>query len=198
MLRQLERLRHLVRRPWFIRVVYGQRELWEDANGDPNVLAGQAFSKTEESVSVYEVRCPIEELRAVAAVQLGRGSTPKSAVIAVRFSSSELKVAGIRVVRSGGTTGVPSVDRMHRDLAGNGASYGRLAEVVLERQRNGDDRVRRVGPNRLVHQFRRFLNNEGQAMSPRARKQCQDLVESAEGKGSASGSPQSRSRGFLA
>jgi len=163
--------------PWLIRIVYGQLEDWEDARGSPNDLAGPAFSRADESISVYKVHSAVEEARVVAACQLGRGQTPRKPLLAIRFFSRELKLVGLRVDYSPGRTGVPSVDRAHRGMSGNGASYIKLADVVLARQREGHDRVRRMMRHRLVFQFRIFLDDNAEPISERARQECQQLIE---------------------
>lgn len=172
-----------VTRPWLVRVVYGQLEDWEDARGDARNLAGPAFSRMEESVSVYKVCDPVEEARVVAACQLGRGQTPRKPILAVRFYSHELKILDISVAASLGATGVPSVDRAHRDISGNAESYIRLTDVVLARQKEGHDRVRRMMRTRLLFQFRTFLVDNGVPVSQRARKQCQQLIKALDPSG---------------
>jgi hypothetical protein len=164
-------------RPWFVRIVYGQLEAWEDARGNADDLAGPAFSRINESVSVYKVYGAVEEAGVVAACQLNRGQTPRKPILAIRFYARELNMAGLRVAYSPGETGVPWVDRAHRDISGNGASYRRLAEIILARQREGYDRARRMMSTRLLFQFRKFLSDDKAPISERAQQKCQELIK---------------------
>lgn len=181
--RRLQRLRGLIHTSWFIRIVYAQLEDWEDARGNANNLAGAAFSRIEEKVSVFKVYGAVEEARAIAACQLPRGQTPRKTVVGIRFFSHEVKEAGIRMDKSPGKTGVPSVDLTHWDLVGNEEAYRKLTDTVLARQREGHDRVRRMGKNRMLIQFRVFLKNDSEALSERAREKCQEFVQKLERSG---------------
>ncbi|MEW6741710.1 MAG: hypothetical protein AB1486_03035 [Planctomycetota bacterium] len=174
--RLLKRLRGVIRPPWFIRVVSGQREDWEDVRGKADELAGAAFSKVEEAVSAFKVYGPVEEARAVAAWHLNRKETPAKAVLAIRFTGRELRVAGIKARVTKGQTGVASADQAHRDLAGGRDQFTRLTELVLARQRGGWDRVRRIGWKCVLDQLRALLDDRDEKLSDEARDRCQDLV----------------------
>lgn len=161
---------------WYIRVAYGANEDWEDARGEVAQLAAKAFSKADEAVSVFRVSSEIEEARAIAACQINRGQTPRSPVLALRFTGADLKRVALRPEETLGTTGVVAVDKAHRNLRGGVDSYTQLATLVLQRQKEGRITVRRLMRNVMCFQFRTFLSNQHEELSPHARTRCEEFV----------------------
>jgi len=178
----LARILGFFRGKWFIRIHYGAIEQWEDARGSADDLAGPAFSCTDEDVSVYRVSSAVEEARAIAACQLSRNVTPNKPIIALRFRRKEISESGIKIIKRRGITGVASVDREHRDLVGDENKYISLAKKILDLQREGHDRVRRMHKNRLLAQFNSLRSSPCQSLSEMAMERCVKLVDKMETK----------------
>jgi len=106
--------------------------------------------------------------------------TPQSSTIAIRFFSYELKNVGLNLTKSRGATGISFVDSEHRDLSGDSTSYTKLTEIILTKQLEGHDRVRRMGKKRLLYQFKLFLENNAGAISPFAEEQCKLYIKKLE------------------
>jgi len=68
----LKFLRRLIIRPWFVRIVHGSPEKWEDVRGIPKDLSSAAFSKSDEKISIFKINNPLEEARVIAAYQIPR------------------------------------------------------------------------------------------------------------------------------
>ena len=173
----VEQIFAILRPPWFIRIVQGQKEDWEDAKKPAIDLAGNTFSKTAEKVSVYRVSSAVEEALVIAALQLTKKQTPPRQIMALRFYRCEIRGSGITIAKCDGKTGVAKVDRAHRDLVGDKDKYEALAKTVLDRQLEGHDRVRRMQWNRLKKQFITLSLAADSDISTIARERCKQCID---------------------
>ncbi len=108
--------------------------------------------------STYLVEGPIEEAR-VAAAHLLAGKNPAMETrYLIHILVPDTAQAGLHVDDSSiGKTGVSWVDFRHRDLVGTEDQFRQVVEVILRRLREGEDRVRRIGPAQDAFSFHEFL-----------------------------------------
>lgn len=163
----------------YVRVLTGRFAQWLSTNGDIESLAVEAFTGLpDEDVSVFRATTPEAELRIVAAQQLTKSGVDKDAYI-LRLRPRDVAACRILVHEEQGETGVPEVDREHRNLRSPDPKvYRELCRLVFEQQRKGADLVRQFKRNVILCEFERLLLCSGaSAMSPVAKPRCRKFLE---------------------
>lgn len=154
---------------YLIRLAKSRFDDWVNGQGakDPLTLTSSVFRLTKAhrkefhglfEDSTYLVDGAIEESRVAAAHLLAGNNPTMETRHLLRILLSDAEAVGLRVDDSSiGKTGVPWVDFRHRDLVGTKDQFRQLVEFILDRLREGHDRVRRVGSVQDVCSFNEFL-----------------------------------------
>lgn len=126
-------------------------------------------------MSIYLTTNDVEEVAALAAIQLTRADYLTKAVWAVRIRQEELVASGIRVATKSGTTGVPKIDKLHRNLYAP-AGFATLTRLLLRAQETGEDRVRQVKRPVLAYQIGNFRQLPNGEISEKRRTKCERIL----------------------
>jgi hypothetical protein len=138
---------------YLIRVADTKADEWVNGHGNAQSLAQHIFRAKQghrgtgvSEESTYYVENAIEETRIAAAYLLTNSSPKLGPRYLIRIYLSDVVEAGLGVEDGTiGETGVGWVDFRHRDLVGTKAQFQALVDIILERLRQGHDRIRRIG-----------------------------------------------------
>lgn len=107
--------------------------------------------------STYLVEGALEEIQVAAAHLLAEDDPKLETRYLVRIHLADVDEVGLRAEDSAlGVTGVGWVDFRHRDLVGTKDQFQGLVTVILERLRQGQDRIRRIGKPQYEHALQHF------------------------------------------
>jgi len=136
-------------------------------------LASSAFSADNTAVSVFRTDGAQQEALTLAALHLTTKQGVPSKLTGVRIAAAEVASCGVELRPSGGTTGVAAVDACHLDLHGTAEQFQSLTKLILDAQRQGDDRVRTVACEQVVHQIDDMLTLSAGSIDESARRNAE-------------------------
>lgn len=166
--------RHLVR------ILTDKGKRWEKADLKPEDAARAAFTfSPTEGVSTFMVRNPQDEVAAVAAHLLGRQTSLRVPLHVLRIPTRSIRKRQITAIQSMGITGVMRVDKLHVDLYAVKQEYVDLGEELLDSQRSGADRVRRITGEIITHQLQKFAQLGREEIGVEAQRAVQRYLSSS-------------------
>lgn len=154
---------------YLIRLAKSRVDEWVNGQGldNPQRLTDCVFRPTpahrKEFIGLFEdstylVDGVIEEARVATAHLLAGNNPVMETRYVLRILASDAAAVGLRVDDSSiGRTGIPWIDFRHRDLVGTRDQFQLLVRHILERLREGHDRIRRVGSVQDAWSFHEFL-----------------------------------------
>ena len=97
---------------------------------------------------------------------------------AIRIFHRDLRGLDIQLVQNPGSTGVKSVDILHRDLETTSKnSFIQLIERVCQGMNRGEDRVRILGKQDLKEQLQRFLERSDEDVNPKTKRYARKALK---------------------
>lgn len=157
------------------RVTTNLRSRLGDEEATDEHVSSLVFGKSENDRSVYEANDDLVEVDIATALLLTEGGNKAADRLSLRLHPQEVLDAELGPVNSPGGTGVPAVDELHLDLFGTTEAVERLVGSVREGYRRGEDRVRRIDAQQILHCATRLLKTKH--MSAKARGACQEVVQ---------------------
>ncbi len=164
--------------PYFVRVGSGGGENWLTEKHPPPEKLGLDDLKVKGIVvSTYLVGSDAEEALAVGAHTLTKTKVKAEACFALRIRFSDIREAGVGVCDGHlGQTGVVCVDYSHRDLVSDQPKITLLAEIILRKIREGQDRVRKLSAYQVKLSLRKIMDLGLQERPSFTAEQCESAL----------------------
>ena len=162
-----------------VRILTDKGNRWENAALDSEDGAHATFtSAPHEGVSTFIAKNAHDEVAAVAAHLLVRQASLKGPFYVLRIPTRSIRRRQITAIRSMGVTGVRRVDMSHVDLYASKREYIDLVKELLDSQRSGIDRVRRITKDVITHQLQEFARLGPEKIKSDALKAVERYLES--------------------
>lgn len=161
----------------FLRIQTGSGKAWFE---DPfEKLASGKLDADTDGCSVYNVLNDLEEVQVASAHFATLNRSKVERIYGIKVAMNLIESAELRVDNTPGTTGFSFIDQKHYDITGSKDQFCKLAKLIVERLKGGENLIRYFEESQISDVLSEFLRVKHPEMESRYKDKLMKCLKQA-------------------